>query len=177
MTSTHIETIELTASQSSITFSSIPQDYDDLIIKMSLRSSGVGRGIRLRLGNGTLNTGSNYTSLLLQGNGTSVITSVQTTTELYIGVTTNTSTTSNIFSVDSCYIPNYTSATNKSISADSVSENNATQAIQFIDAGFFSTSSAIDIAQIFLSDSADLAAGCTASLYGITAGGDGTVTT
>jgi len=177
MSLTHIETIELGSSQSSITFSSIPQDYDDLVILVSARSTSTGGiGLRLRLGNGTLDTGSNYNSLLLQGTGSSVATSVQTTTELFVGVVSRSSFTANTFSNGSIYISNYTALANKSISVDNVSENNATESFQFLDAGLHSSTSSVDIAQIFL-NSDSLETGTTASLYGVTAGGDGTVTT
>jgi hypothetical protein len=57
------------------------------------------------------------------GNGSSVVS--YTIAELsFMYVTT--SGTSNTFSSTEIYIPNYTSSNNKSVSVDSVTENNAT---------------------------------------------------
>ena len=75
------------------------------------------------------------------------------------------------------YIPNYTGSTNKSISVDSVTENNATNNLMNIQAGLWSNTAAIT-SILFTSDTAGgFLAGSTISLYKITKGSDGIVTT
>jgi hypothetical protein len=64
------------------------------------------------------------------------------------------------------YFPNYASATNKSFSIDSVTENNATLANQFLTAGLWSNTAAITSITL-LAASGNLAYYSTASLYGI----------
>jgi len=176
MSLTHIETIELASSASSITFSSIPQTYTDLVLVHSLRTSRTGSSgaLRLRAGNGSLDTGSNYSAVILAGNGSSPSSGSVTTDKLVSGTLNGATSTSNTFGNGVFYISNYASSSNKSISMDNVSENNATTAEQVIAAGLFTSSSSIDIISIF-EDVSNLDAGSTVSLYGITAGGSGTV--
>ena len=69
-----IATITLTASTSSITFSSIPQTYTHLQIRMLSVSNGAGNGSILKFGynNGTIDsTTSDYRTHNLYGNGSS----------------------------------------------------------------------------------------------------------
>jgi len=79
--------------------------------------------------------------------------------------------TANTFGNGSLYIPNYAGATNKSLSFDSVAENNATSAWLQITAGLWSSTAAIT--RITLSGWTALAAGSTVSLYTITKGSGG----
>lgn len=62
-----IATTTLSTSQSTITFSSIPQNYEHLQIRGILKNSGGGTYIKMQL-NG--DTGSNYSGHELSGNGT-----------------------------------------------------------------------------------------------------------
>ena len=167
----HIETIELGSSQSSITFSSIPQSYDDLVILFQGRSDRASDGERNLM---QLNSESSN-SIELIGNGSSASSNSQTDGQ--IGILTSASATSNTFNSSTIYISNYTSTSNKSVSSDSVNENNATTAFQRLVA-FLSTSSAATTSITFTTQLGNnYVAGTTVSLYGVTAGGDGTVTT
>ena len=115
---------------SSITFSSIASSYTDLLILASLRVVGGAPSwadFRLRF-NG--DTGSNYSDILLYGDGSSKA-SISDTPDTGVIIRTNNSSTStaNTFGSVYIYIPNYTSSNYKSVSVDQVSENNATQAL------------------------------------------------
>lgn len=170
----HIETIELGSSQSSITFSSIPQDGTDLVVLASLRSSQTGsfkwEDGRIKF-NGTT-TGLERT--VVEGNGSSVSTSSTTYANNIWAPGAN--ATSNVFGNTSIYISNYTSSSAKSFSVDTVTENNGSEGFQGIVAVIWDNTSAITSATLeFLVG--DIVAGSTASLYKVTAGGDGTVTT
>ena len=80
--------------------------------------------------------------------------------------------TSNTFGNTSVYIPNYAGSTNKSVSSDAVTENNATTASQQILASIWNNTSAIT--SIFVSDTgSNLVQNSTASLYGILRGSGG----
>jgi len=96
-----------------------------------------------------------------------------------ISVLTNGSTsTANTFTNSSVYFPNYAGSTNKSMSFDLVMENNGTLAFQEIMAGLWSQTTAISSLTFTASGSgATLVAGSTISLYKITKGSDGIVTT
>jgi hypothetical protein len=55
---------------SSITFSSIPQGYTHLQVRAFQLGTGTGTGTTMQVGNGTIDTGSNYSSHWLYGSGT-----------------------------------------------------------------------------------------------------------
>jgi hypothetical protein len=152
-----------------ITFNNIPQSgYTDLIVKISSRQNlaqiyGV---INIRF-NGT--GGTAYTYKVLEGNGSSVSSAGQTSIDSIYGVYSDSgaNTTASTFSSMDIYIPNYTSNTFKSVSIDSVFENNATSANAIINTGVWANTAAItsitlvpDVGTLFAQNS-------TATLYGI----------
>jgi hypothetical protein len=149
-----------------ITFSSIPATYTDLCLVVSSRNTGSGVAAGAYL---TLNTDtnfSNYSYRRIEGNGSTVSSQGSAGGNRPGGVDTGDSATANTFSNTQIYIPNYAGSTNKSYSIDSVSENNATTAIQHLIAGLWSNTSAIN-SIAFSDDTYNLAQYSTAYLYGI----------
>ena len=168
----HIETIELTSSQSSITFSSIPQDYDDLVIKVNSRCTV---SADHRLGEIELNGSSaNFSTINLLGNGSATASQNQYANLVFRAPGTN--NTANTFGNAGIYISNYTASSAKSISSNSVYENNATSVVLDIIATLWNNTAAVTSITLTL-DADNFTADSNFSLYGITAGGDGTVTT
>jgi hypothetical protein len=165
-----IETKTLATTAASIEFTSIPQDGTDLVILISARTNASG----LRSGQISFNgSTSGFSNRSLDGTG-SVAASFSEAR--YVGTLAGTTATADTFGNALIYIPNYSGATNKSFNADSVSENNAASAIQSISAGLWSNTAAIT--SLSFSPSTDsLIAGSTISLYKITKGSDGIVTT
>ena len=166
-----IETITLGTTAASITFSSIPQDGTDLLLLTSLRSNRSGENVtvvELRLNGST----SNRTSRSLQGDGVSA-TSVSYTNGR-IALDTAAGATANTFGNGAIYIPNYAGSANKSVSVDSVSENNATDSYQNLYAFLWSDTSAVTSVEV-RDNLASFIAGSSISLYKITAGSDGIV--
>jgi hypothetical protein len=169
-----IESKTLGTAQSSIEFTSIPQDATDLCLLISGRTAraltvdGVGVGFN----NDT--TGANYSGRRLFGDGSS-----QGTDTTYAGMPwhTGANATSNTFGNVTLYIPNYTGSTPKLFTIDGVSENNATQAYQGIGSGRWSGTAAITTVTINSEVISNLQIGTTISLYKITKGSDGIVTT
>jgi hypothetical protein len=174
-----IATTTLGSDTSNIEFTNIPGTYTDLVVYFSGRSTGdnqftTWRDVQLTFNGST----SNYSWRHLEGNGSSVSSSGGTSqSSIFLGTAMpDSATTSNTFSSSYVYIPNYAGSTNKSVSFDNVTENNATQAQQMIVAGLWADSAAIT--SLKLTASADnMAANSIASLYGITKGSDGIVTT
>lgn len=161
MTMTLVETIEVGAGgAASISFTSIPQDGTDLVLKFSLRSSGGDNVCFLRFNGST----SNYSNRYLNGTGSSV--SSGTDTSIYQSIATS-SSTANTFSSGLSYIANYAVSQNKSVSSDSVNENNATGARQLLVAGLWSDTSAITSLSLVLAGN-NFVENSTASLYKIT---------
>jgi hypothetical protein len=168
-----IETKTLATATAIIEFTSIPQTFTDLVLLCSLRNSGAGASdtaLSIYFNNLTTNrSGRN-----LYGNGTTVSTFSGTGLTFY-GLPKS-DMTANTFSNHSIYIPNYTSAINKSVSIESVGENNGTRSDSDITAGLWSSTAAISQVSITPFGAFTLAIGSSISLYGITKGSDGIVT-
>lgn len=149
-----------------MTFSSIPQTYTDLVLKYSARGDSTGSGgLSIRFNTTT----TNYSERLLYGVGAgnpvqSVATSSQTA--LVWGLSNESSTTANTFSNGEFYILNYTGSNNKSVSGESATENNANAANIYIDAGLWSNSAAITTITVLVSGG-NFVQNTTAYLYGI----------
>jgi hypothetical protein len=151
-----LDRIELNATAASVTFDNIPQSgYTDLKIVASV-ATGTQNDLVMQFNGVT--TG--YTWRLLEGNGASAASYNGSTGR--VGLVTQSTTT---FSNAEIYIPNYRSATNKSYSADAVSEANATTAYADLTAGLWSNTAAIT--SINLSCAGSFVANSTFSLYGL----------
>ena len=124
----------------SITFSSIPSTYTDLVVLVSCRSSQV--GAFADYGKVTFNgSSSTFSYRDVYGNGASASSTngAVNTSFVYQGNAATASTFGNA----EIYIPNYTGSNNKSFSIDTVVENNGTTGYDTLTAGLWSTTSAI----------------------------------
>ena len=165
-TYTKIASVSLGSAAATISFTSIPSTYTDLLLLGSLRNSAVDTNTDSVL---TFNSNtSNYSARRLAGTGTAAESSTQGATNGYYWALTGegTSWTANTFSNGSIYIPNYTSSNNKSISTDAVAENNGTAASAQLVAGLWSNSAAITSITL-TSGSGNYVQYSTATLYGI----------
>jgi hypothetical protein len=114
-----IEAKSLGTTTASITFSSIPQTYTDLLVLVSARGDAAGQRDCYISFNGST---SNFSNKFIEMSNNLVSSG---TTARYIGPVSGTTTTASIFSNAAVYIPNYTGSTYKSFSVDFVAENNA----------------------------------------------------
>jgi hypothetical protein len=122
-----------------VTFSSIPQTYTDLCIKVSARDDRANAANDFWMYfNGS---STNRLTRVLYGNGSSVGTFAESAR--YIGIETGNTATANTFNNAEIYIPNYAGSNIKCTSADSVMENNATASEQWMVAALSPTSAAI----------------------------------
>jgi hypothetical protein len=133
---------------SAITFSSIPGTYTDIVVKLSVRSdrASVGPSIGVKINGST----SDLTSRILSGSGAAA--SSASYSDAYIGDATG---------------ANATGSTNKSYSADSAGENNATTAYLTLSAGLWSQTSAITSLEFYDRGVGNFVQYSTAYLYGI----------
>jgi len=163
-----------TTGVSNITILSLPQTATDLYMVASTRrfESNSPFAVDNLLMFFNVN-GTGYSGRKLYGDGSSA-TSETSTSE--IGYLPSGETTANTFGSISIYLPNYTGSTKKSFSTDFGTENNATTARQGIQAQLWSNTSAITRVSVNTS-SGTFAVGSTFSVYGITKGSDGIVTT
>jgi len=169
-----ISTVEIgSGGAASIDFTSIPGTYTDLMVVCSLReASTTGSTAGIRFNN---DSATNYLSRRLQGNGSSALSATYSSgTEIDIIIDASDMTSSTFGSMQ-MYVPNYAGATNKSVSIESLSENNATLAYQRLSAGIWNSTAAITSIKIFGS-AGNLAQYSSATLYGVLKGSSGGVT-
>ena len=161
-TYTLIEAKTLGTTTASITFTSIPQTYDDLLIKFSTRDNTASYINNMNINiNGSAANFSARTIMLLGGG----VSSGTETTNL--AFSTSATATANTFTNGEAYFPNYTLSNNKSYSADSASENNnATNTGAIYEAGLWSQTAAITEIT-FAPSAASFVANSTFYLYGI----------
>ena len=146
-----------------MTFSSIPQTYTDLLVRVSARNTNTsGSGLNMRFNS----ISSTYSGKYLEGDGASASSGSTTTSYFAAGNVNTSNNTASTFASTDVYIPNYTGSTNKSGSVESVYENNATTAYITMIAGLLSNTAAIT--QIDITPSANtFVQYTTAYLYGI----------
>lgn len=177
MSLTLIQTVTVgSGGAASIDFTSIPATFTDLVIVTSLRGSGTDAQDSYIQFNG--DTGSNYSFRRLYGSGSGSGQSDSVSGAATAGRVSRvpgTSYTSNTFSNDTIYIPNYKAATAKSISVDTVEENNATLSYQMIYATLWSGTTAINSIKLQVLGGSNFAQYSSASLYGVLAGSSGGV--
>jgi hypothetical protein len=147
---------------SSIDFTSIPSTYTDLVLKISARTTRANEGDAISVSINGVAT--NQSSRSIEGSGSatgsSTFTSFRTQAD-------GANATANTFGNSEFYFPNYAGSTNKSASADGVSENNATAAYAWLTANLWSSTAAINQITITDLNSATFVQYTTAYLYGV----------
>lgn len=164
-----LERIELNASAASVTFANIPQSgYTDLKVVYSARTTDSASWNVAYIKFNTDTTAANYPTRYLFAFSTTVGSG---TANQFAGYLTSTAMTSNTFSNNEIYVPNYLSSTEKSFSVDSVTEgNSATLIPSQLTAGRWTGTSAIN--QVTLTpDAGSFVQYSTFSLYGLAAVG------
>jgi hypothetical protein len=149
---------------STMAFSSIPSTYTDLVVKTSIRTSrGTFAADLIRVDfNGS---SASQSSRLIEGSSSTASSFALSTTQVITGTTSV--STANTFSNGEIYIPNYAGSTNKSISADSVAENNSASGPLYLASGLWSNTAAITSITLTDVNSATFQEYSTATLYGI----------
>lgn len=159
-TYTPIATYTLLGSASSYTFSSIPTTYTDLVLVMTA-TQGAGTSVYCQVGNGSVDTGSNYSYTGLYGSGSaagSARASNQTGAYLgYLGSTT-------IYNAINHFMNYSNTTTYKTIL------NRKNQSDQYVEAdvALWRSTAAINTIKIY-PQSGNFDAGSTFTLYGIAA--------
>jgi hypothetical protein len=153
-------------------FTSIPSTYTDLVLKWSARQDlGTVAASDFIYINGSQ---SSYVGRWLEGTGAAASSYTYTGNFTYANAEGDgANATANTFANAEIYIPNYAGSTNKSMSSDSVMENNATTAYAVLGANLWSNTAAIN--RVTISTSATNVTGgaqkflqySTAYLYGI----------
>jgi hypothetical protein len=157
---------------SSISFSSIPATYTDLVLKVSARTDSSGTSKEFRV-NFNSDTGANYDWIRIYGDGGAAVSQKGSTigapytSFVLAGGANGSTTTSSTFANNEIYVPNYANTSAyKSTSSESAVENNATDAYVLLTAGIWKSNSAISSVQI-TTNSGNFVQYSTATLYGI----------
>ena len=156
----------LTSAQQGITFTGISQSYTDLVLVLHLISKTAGNDVRVRVGNGSIDSGSNYSATHMRGAGTSATSTRTGDTYMpfyqVVGTSTSTST----------LILNFQNYSNTSIRKTVVYTNSSQQSEVGTSVGLWRSTSAIN--QVYIYEDGNTSpqqfdTGTRATLYGIAA--------
>lgn len=163
MPMTLISRTTLTTSAASVTFNSIPQTFQTLKLVVSIRGTTHDGTDTWNYHTISLNdSSSSFTQRALYGTDVTGSSNSTNTSTPYNGENGTASTFSNAEIV----FPNYSGSTNKPFSIDSVTENNATNAVRMMQAMLWSNNSAISSMKLTPA-TGSFVANSTFSLYGI----------
>ena len=153
---------------SSVTFSSIPATYTDLVVKVSARDT---RSVSLDGNNYNISfngVSTNQTQRALYGapaSSSSALTYADTT--IYVKGDDTAVQTANTFGSSEIYIHNYANSINKSMIIDGVTENNALDAAESLVAGYWASTAAITSITLTPANTVNFVQYSTFYLYGI----------
>ena len=166
-TYTLISSNVLSSSTTSVTFSSIPATYTDLVVRASIRSVANGTNIRVKVNNLTTSI---YSSTFVFGDSTTAY-SGRKSTATYLILDDNSvpnSSTASTFNSFELYLPSYTASQNKPLASFYTQENNASTAgSSYIsaNAGLIRTTAAITEIYFDLESLGSIATGSSFYLY------------
>jgi hypothetical protein len=149
----------------SVQFNSIPNTFTDLKLVYSGRENGGAtiRSSKIRI-NG--DSGTNYQSIIVDGNGSAANTVAAATNAIIWSVQNDTNSTANTFSNSELYFANYASSNQKTVSVDAVAETAATSAIQRLSFARWTNTAAITAIEVF-GEASNWVQFSTFYLYGI----------
>lgn len=159
-TYTPIATTTLGSAAASYTFSSIPSTYTDLVLIIGGSNVSGDQGIVTQVGNGSIDTGSNYSTTYLLGNGSSASSGrASNDTSIIAGRMDANPSTSII------HYMNYSNTTTyKTVLGRG---NDGTYVIQHV--GLWRSTAAINTIKVYNLSSVNFATGTVITLYGIAA--------
>ena len=162
-----IATTTLVSAAADITFTSIPATYTDLVVVVFARSTFADTQVAglIRVGNGSIDSGSNYSRTRLLGNGSAASSARGTNlTSVSFDSIPAASASAGIFGTTTIQINNYSNTTtNKTF----LIRSNETGTFLAATVGLWRSTSAINQIRIFEGGSVNLAAGTSITLYGI----------
>ena len=166
-TYTLISSNTLSGSAASVTFSSIPSTYTDLVLRWSSRDGRSNVENAIYLSFNSITTG--YSDTWLRGNGANAFSSYDTgNAYVYIPFGSVGSTaTASTFSSGEVYLPNYTVSQYKPMGIFNVTENNATTAYVDTTAGLVQSTATISSITMTPAFSNSFQSGSSFYLYGI----------
>jgi hypothetical protein len=161
----------LTSSAASVTFSSIPATFTDLVLRISARTDAAtiwGGNIQVEA-NGSTGSTTLFSNTEITGSGSTATSARNTSSGAWYGDGGRIDTagnTANTFTSDEWYIPSYASGYSKVSSRSNASENNTSTAYINVSANLWRSTSAIT--SLFINSYAgSFVSGSSFYLYGI----------
>jgi hypothetical protein len=159
-----IATTTLGSSATSYTFSSIPTTYTDLIVITQSKTASGSLQLFIQVGNGSVDTGANYSGTQLEGTGSAAGSRSWTGQNYWQGYYDYMDTADGFMSI--LNIMNYSNTTTYKTMLNRAGNASTGTVAQ---AGLWRSTSAINTVKLFPSGSGSFAAGSTFTLYGIKA--------
>jgi hypothetical protein len=147
-----------------VTFSGIPQNYTDLIIVQNTSLTGAAIGL-IRVGNASVDTGSNYSQTALSGNGAAASSGRVTNTTVWRTDLAHMTTGWGVYITN---IMNYSNTTTNKTCIQRY--NNVPYGALEAIVGLWRSTNAINTIQLYLDRAESYLVGSTFTLYGISAG-------
>jgi hypothetical protein len=154
----------LGSAAASVTFSSIPQNYTDLVLVMNPAAASLTNVLTCQVGNGSIDTGTNYSNTYLAGSGTAQSGRYTSQTFWYASfelLTTN-------FSQNS--IMHFLNYSNTATFKTSLTRYNEASAGVGAYVNLWRSTSAINTIRLAIAGGTNFAAGSTFTIYGVSAG-------
>jgi hypothetical protein len=163
VTYTPIATNTLTSASATVSFTSISQTYTDLVLVVQCgNSANAQSNIAVRVGNGSYDSGSNYSRTIIYGDGSSAI-SARTTNDTYLPIAAG-AANNTVVGVNNIHFMNYSNTTtNKTF----LSRGDQTSLYTVATVGLWRSTAAINQIQLLLATGGNFVAGSTFTLYGI----------
>ena len=162
-----IQSTTLGSSTQFITFSSIAGTYTDLVLVFQATAASANMNFDIRIGNGTVDSGSNYSmTYLLGGSGGAQSNRTSNQDRLRVGNSAFIQSSGGVFTAISHFMNYSNTTTYKTIISR---DGNVNQSVVESSVGLWRSTSAINIMTMGDFGGATMAAGTTATLYGIKA--------
>lgn len=167
-TYTPIATTTLGSAQTSYTFSSISGSYTDLVLIVNGYGVTQENSVLCQVGNGSVDTGSNYSTTTVAGNGSTASSNRQSSQtymrfQSYGGLSTSSSNPTLIIA----HFMNYSNTTTNKTALVRANQTSGTYPAVEALVNLWRSTSAIDTIKVFPFTGASLATGTTLTLYGI----------
>jgi hypothetical protein len=168
-----IMTYTVPSSTTSYTFTAIPITYTDLVLIVNFRSASTGdTRCSIRVGNGSVDTGNNYSVTALVGSGTTAYSGRDTTRSNFDSYINEAESTSSEFSLNIFQFMNYSNTTtNKTVlireNTQSVGAGMTPGTAAVV--GLYRSTVALNTIQVFDLTGKSIAANSSFTLYGIKA--------
>ena len=164
-TYTLISSNVLSSIAASVTFSSIPATYTDLVVRFSTRAD---TSNQINLTVNATSGGTAYSWTRLRGNGSTTASGRSSNDSSFglPGASVETAATANTFSSGEVYIPSYTASQSKPMGSFNTQEDNSTTSFINTNAGLYSSNTAISEIKLAAA-SGNFVSGSSFYLYGI----------